>query len=147
MLWLDHSPGSEREHQMGSCSMVFCCYSLFLNLAAEDKRIQRLSTIKEKLENLPSCTEIKALLAAAIQHMTCCVCVFGGSNSNRFWNSRFLCRLSLLSAAEKKVNALVLSAHVFGLGELKRDHRARTLLQLWKNEVSIKSTFKSHVCR
>lgn len=57
---------------MGSCSMAFCRYSLFLGLAAEDRRRQaRLSAIKEGLEN--GFTEVKALLAAATEDLTCCV--------------------------------------------------------------------------
>lgn len=34
----DSTPYLKHEYQVDSCSIAFCCYSLFLNLAAEDTR-------------------------------------------------------------------------------------------------------------
>lgn len=104
----------KHEHQMGSCSMVFCGCSLFRNLAVEDKRIHaRLSAIKENLEKR---REIKALLAAATQHLTFCVCVFKLKQNLK--QQIFVPFISDESCREKK-SVLVLSA-CFWVGVLKR---------------------------
>lgn len=113
----------KRKHQMGSCSTAFCHYSLFLKLAAEDSRIQvRLSAIKRNIwKQLPTCTEIKALLAETIQHLTCCVymCWDGSTKMGNFLKQQ-ICAICLCCLLQRKVYVLVKSVWVFEFGLQER---------------------------